>query len=79
MTDWGVDVWKNSDDFSFDIEDEEEEEEEKRKISDDNYSSFEIIMYHENKIKLVSVLSKIKKEKQFDKLEDALMTLIENY
>ena len=79
LTDWGVDVWKNSDDFSFDIEDEEEEEEEKRKISDDNYSSFEIIMYHENKIKLVSVLSKIKKEKQFDKLEDALMTLIENY
>ena len=79
LTDWGVDVWKNSDDFSFDLEDEEEEKEEKRKISDDNYSSFEIIMYHENKIKLVTVLNKIKKEKQLDKLEDAIMTLIENY
>ncbi len=79
LTDWGMDVWKNSDDFSFDLEDEEDEKDEKRKISDDNYSSFEIIMYHENKIKLLSVLSKIKKDKQLDKLEDAIMTLIENY
>lgn len=79
LTDWGMDVWKNTDDFSFDLEDEEEEKDDKRKISDDNYSSFEIVMYHENKIKLLSVLSKIKKEKQLDKLEDAIMTLIEKY
>ena len=79
LTDWGMDVWKNADDFTFEIDEENETKtEDKTKISDDGYSSFELIMLHENKVKLISALSKIKKDKFLDKMEDALMTLITN-
>ena len=49
------------------------------KASDDDYSQFELIMLHENKIRLVECLSKIRAENLYDKLEDALMHLVRHY
>lgn len=51
----------------------------KPKITDDDYSNFELVMVHENKVKLLEVLNDIKAEKQLSKLEDALMELVRRY
>jgi hypothetical protein len=51
----------------------------KPKATDDNYSVFELVMLHENKTKLVDVLNDIKRNKDFDKIEDALMDLVNSY
>lgn len=40
------------------------------------YSVFELVMLHENKLKLLEILNKIKNEQQFEKLEDSLMFII---
>lgn len=49
------------------------------KASDDDYSVFELVMLHENKIRLVETLSKIRAERMYDKLEDALIHLVRYY
>ena len=49
------------------------------KASDDDYSVFELVMLHENKIRLVETLSKIRAERLYDKLEDALIHLVRHY
>ncbi len=49
------------------------------KSSDDDYSMFELVMLHENKIRLVEKLSEIRAEHLYDKLEDALMHLLRYY
>lgn len=45
----------------------------------DKYSVFEIAMLEENKIKLLGVLNAVKSENLFEKLEDALMRIIDDY
>lgn len=49
------------------------------KASDDDYSVFELVMLHENKIRLVECLSSIRADQMYDKLEDALMHLVRHY
>lgn len=49
------------------------------KSSDDDYSMFELVMLHENKLRLVEVLSEIRAEKLYDKLDEALMFLVRHY
>ncbi len=49
------------------------------KSSDDDYSLFELVMLHENKVRLVEVLSQIRADKLYDKLEDALMHMVRHY
>ncbi len=76
---WGLDNWQNKDDF-FDIDLENESSENNSpKASDDDYSVFELIMQHKNKIFLLNVLNNIKKEFNFEKIEEALMHVINNY
>lgn len=81
LNEWGLDVWQPSEDTFFDLDEETEdlETEHNPKITDDNYSSFEIVMLHENKIKLMETLNKIKNNLQLEKLEDAIMELIRTY
>lgn len=78
---WGVNVWQpNNDLFSMDNEDEIDASLPKEpKASDDGFSIFEMIMEHENKIVLVELLNKVKKEYAFEKLEDALMEVVRIY
>jgi hypothetical protein len=82
ITEWGVNVWSPNDDlFSIDEEDEEEISagSKEPKASDDGFSIFEMVMEHENKIVLVELLNKVKKEYAFEKLEDALMEVVRIY
>ena len=76
---YGVDVWQSKDDF-FEVDDLENSSKAKEpKASDDDYSIFELIMKHENKVSFIDLLSKIKREYAFEKQEEALMELIRVY
>jgi hypothetical protein len=45
-------------------------------VKDDGYSRFELIMFHDNKKRLMETLNKIKQKHDLEKLEDALMELV---
>lgn len=60
-------------------EDEQKEDEKQPKASDDGYSNYELVMKHENKTRLLSVLNEIKVENAFEKQEEALMYLCNLY
>tara|TARA_R110000796_G_scaffold189256_1_gene306130 strand:+ start:125 stop:775 length:651 start_codon:yes stop_codon:yes gene_type:complete len=83
LQEYGMDVWTNNDDlFNVDAEKEDEEGEEENKepkLSDDKYSSFELVMKHDNKVKLISVLSSIKEKYTLDKMEEAIIILMNKY
>lgn len=80
LNEWGLNTFNlDKEYFDFDETKEEEEEEYNPKASDDDYSTFELVMLHENKLKLLEVLNKIKQEYLFEKLEEALMELIRKY
>ena len=75
LTEWGF-----TDDALFGVEDEIKTPEfDTPKASDDDYSAFELIMLHENRIQLNEILAEIKVDYELDKLEDAMMILIIEY
>lgn len=79
---WNLNVWSEDDFFSVDEEEKEKEgqtDEAKPLASADGFSTFELVMTHENKVKLVDGLNAIREEKQLERLEDALIVLLENY
>jgi hypothetical protein len=49
------------------------------KTTDNEYSTFELVMNHENKVRLVNVLASIREAHELTKLEDALMMLVKKY
>jgi ParB-like chromosome segregation protein Spo0J len=49
------------------------------KVSDDQYSRFDMVMLHTNKAELVEVLSKRRDEMMYEKLEDAMMDLVKHW
>jgi hypothetical protein len=49
------------------------------KTTDNEFSTFELVMNHQNKVRLVEVLSRIREDNGFAKLEDALMELVKIY
>ncbi len=80
LQDWGMDVWRGAEDNNFfDVEEDAEEKTKEPKASDDNYSVFEMIMLHENKIFLLNVLNTIKKELKLKTTADALLHLAKNH
>ena len=75
LTEWGF-----TDDVLFETNNIIEEDEFRDpRTSDDDYSTFELIMLHNNKLELLRVLNEIKSEKMIEKQEDALMELIRTY
>jgi ParB-like chromosome segregation protein Spo0J len=46
------------------------------RASDDDYSRFDLVMTHSNKVELVELLSQIRADKMYDTLEEALMDLV---
>ena len=79
LADWGVDVpLFNGEEDYFDIQEGEGSESE-AKTTDDGYSTFELVMFHENKLKLLDTLNQIKTNLAFEKQEEALMELIRIY
>jgi len=79
LEDWGLDVWQTDAADFFDTEDTKNEGSEKPSGSDDNYSVFELIMIHENKLLLIDTLNKVKNNFLFEKQEDALMEILRIY
>jgi len=81
LKDWGMDVWQGAqEDDLFDVNDSEIDSLSKEpRMTDDDYSLFELVMLHENKIIFLELLSKIKKEYIFEKQEEALMEIIRVY
>jgi hypothetical protein len=63
----------------FETEDKKNEAAEKPTGSDDDYSVFELIMLHENKLLLIDTLNKVKNNYLFEKQEDALMEILRIY
>lgn len=49
------------------------------KPSDANYSKFELVMEHTNKLLVVESLNNIRQDRHFEKLEDALVWLVKIY
>lgn len=49
------------------------------KQSDDDYSLFELVMLHENKLKFIGALNQIKSERSLATNEEALMVLVDTY
>lgn len=81
LGEWGLPV-TNFDDELLQLDDEEGSKssaDKKSMKTDNDYSSFELVMLHENKILFIEALNKIKKEYLFEKLEDCLMELVRVY
>lgn len=49
------------------------------RATDDEYSNFELVMLHKNKVQLVELLARIKEQRQLDKVEDAIMILVNSW
>ncbi len=81
-SDWGIDLLTEWDivipeltiDFSFPAT--KEKKTKQPGATDNEYSVFELVMLHTNKVKLLDKLNDIKVHQKFDKLEDALLFLI---
>ena len=80
LEDWGVDVKLNlpEDSFLNETTDGVEVKSEPR-ASGDDYSMFELVMLHENKLILLETLNAVKAAYLFEKTEDALMEIIRQY
>ena len=79
LGDWGLDVWQPEEDLFLIDDDDSETLDVKPKGSDDDYSVFELIMLHENKLTLIDTLNKVKNNFLFEKQEEALMEIIRKY
>ncbi len=47
--------------------------------TDEGYSAFELVMLHENKLRLIEVINEIKNDLSITATEDALMVLVDRY
>jgi len=75
LTEWGF-----SSDVLFEVDNQIKDFSFKEPMaSDDDYSTFDLVMLHENKIQLVEILNEIKAEYAFEKMEEAIMILIVEY
>lgn len=80
LGDWGLNI-KSDDFFELDGSDNTTNSSSSSdpKGTDDDYSVFELVMLHENKLELLDTLNKIKSNFLFEKQEEAIMELIRVY
>ena len=79
LGDWGVDLWKNQDDY-LDMDDVDIKDDDTKVESDnDDYSKLELVMLYENKLKFMTVIKSIQEDNELEKLEDAIMILTNTY
>jgi ParB-like chromosome segregation protein Spo0J len=77
---WGLEIPQFDNSNYFDVDEKNENQlNDSPKSSDNDYSIFELVMLHENKLKLLDTLNKVKNEFLFEKQEEALMEIIRNY
>ena len=70
---------KQDDEGGTEYQGEKSVEEKKPTSSDDDYSVFELIMIHDNKLYLLETLNKVKEKFLYDKQEDALMQILREF
>ncbi len=78
LDDWGLPIRFGENDF-FDVDDQQKIENNKPSLRDDNYSAFECIMLHDNKLRLIEGINKAKTKFNLDKTEDALIAIINKF
>jgi hypothetical protein len=77
---WGLEIPQFDNSNYFDVDEKNENQlNDNPKSSDNDYSIFELVMLHENKLKLLDTLNKVKNEFLFEKQEESLMEIIRNY
>lgn len=80
LNEWGID---SMEDFSTYFTEEEEtdgdDKPEKPAATGDDYSVFELVMLHANKLKLLETIARVKDQHSFEKTEDALMEIIRKF
>ena len=79
LSSWGVDIWQDNQSEFFSFESEDDEGSKNELSSDNDYSKFELVMPHSNKIEFLNILNKVKLEFAFEKHEEALMQIIKQY
>ena len=80
LSDWGFGIPLFGNSNYFDVDEKNGNQlNDSPKLSDNDYSIFELVMLHENKLKLLDTLNKVKNEFLFEKQEEALMEIIRNY
>lgn len=79
LSSWGVDIWQDNQSEFFSFESEDNEGSKNELSSDNDYSKFELVMLHSNKIEFLNILNKVKSEFAFEKHEEALMQIIKQY
>lgn len=81
LSEWGFDVpnWNDKLGYFADAEELDTPKSTSPKGTDDDYSTFELVMLYENKLKLLDTLNSVKQEFLFEKLEDALMEILRQY
>jgi len=80
LSDWGFGIPLFGNSNYFDVDEKNDNQlNDSPKLSDNDYSIFELVMLHENKLKLLDTLNKVKNEFLFEKQEEALMEIIRNY
>jgi len=78
LDDWGLPIRFGENDF-FDVEEQKNIENKKPSLSDDDYSSFECIMLHDNKLRLIEGINRAKTKFGVEKTEDALIAIINKF
>lgn len=83
LAEWGLDGFEIIENDYFDITDTGQSdgsyESSLPRASDDNYSTFELVMLHENKLTLLDTLNKVKSNFLFERTEEALMEIVRGY
>lgn len=76
LSNWGLDLKAFTE---IPITGDDDNKSNNPKVTDDDYSVFELVMLHENKLKLLDVLNQVKQNYLFEKQEEALMEIIRKY
>jgi hypothetical protein len=76
---WGLELNLGDSDM-FDVEDDKPERTGERPMAtDDDYSVFECVMRHENKLRLILGINEAKEKHGLEKTEDALIAIVNKY
>ena len=78
LDDWGMTINFGGDDY-FDAEEKQKDSSERPMATDDDYSVFECVMLHDNKLRLIEGINTAKAQHGLDKTEDALILIVNKF
>jgi hypothetical protein len=78
LDDWGMTINFGGDDY-FDAEEKQKDSSERPMATDDDYSVFECVMLHDNKLRLIEGINTAKAQHGLEKTEDALILIVNKF